>query len=288
MKPITKISLAAILLASVFVVGCGSSSCDKNLLSGPRAPAPPRVLAPARVPALVRGPAPVPALQIIIPVLLRSAATLSVSPVPAWYFQDNGGNSLTLSQNGAFVFTTPIALGSAYAVTVATQPSGQTLPCSVTSGAGTATANVTNVQITCGNTYSVGGVVSGLQGSGLVLQDNGGNNLTVSGTGNPSFTFPVPLPAGSTYAVTIIFNSTERPGSDLLSRKRFRNTDQQYQYSSDCLPRGRVHGWRFYRGPGRRGRRYRGVAEQRGRQLVRYRQQYQFYLPYLGDCRRRL
>ena len=205
MKPITKISLAAILLASVFVVGCGSSSCDKNLPLGAAGACTTSSSSSSSGSGSGSGSG------------TGSGTGTTANPGPftiggnvvgltgtGLVLQDNGGNSLTLSQNGAFVFTTPIPLGSAYAVTVATQPSGQTLPCSVTNGAGTATANVTNVQITCGNTYSVGGVVSGLQGSGLVLQDNGGNNLTVSGTGNPSFTFPVPLPAGSTYAVTIL------------------------------------------------------------------------------------
>ena len=49
-------------------------------------------------------------------------------------------------------------------------------------------ANVTNVAVTCTTnpTYSVGGRVSGLSGT-VVLQDNGGDNLTV--TANGSFTF---------------------------------------------------------------------------------------------------
>jgi hypothetical protein len=50
-----------------------------------------------------------------------------------------------------------------------------------------------------GPTYTIGGSVTG-ESSGLVLQDNGGDNLAVSGT---SFTFPTPLPSGATYAVTV-------------------------------------------------------------------------------------
>ena len=63
--------------------------------------------------------------------------------------QDNGGNNLTVSANGAFVFTTPIASGSTYAVTVLTQPSNPAQSCAVTDGSGTATADVTNVQVAC-------------------------------------------------------------------------------------------------------------------------------------------
>ena len=92
--------------------------------------------------------------------------------------QDNGGDNLTVTANGPFTFATNWPAGR-YAVTVKTQPAGQT--CTVASGSGTiAAANVTNVAVTCtAATYSVGGTVSGLSGS-VVLQDNGGDNLTVS------------------------------------------------------------------------------------------------------------
>ena len=52
-------------------------------------------------------------------------------------------------------------------------------------------------------TYAIGGKVSGLSASGLVLQDNGGDNLTVS-SGSTSFTFPTKLAGGAAYAVTIL------------------------------------------------------------------------------------
>jgi hypothetical protein len=118
--------------------------------------------------------------------------------------EDNGGDDLTTSQNGAFTFKVLITGGGNYTVVVKTQPANQALPCSVTNATGTAKANVTNVQVTCGNTFTVAGTVSGLQGSGLVLQDNGGDNLSVGGTGNVNFTFPTPLAGGASYAVTIL------------------------------------------------------------------------------------
>jgi glucuronoarabinoxylan endo-1,4-beta-xylanase len=52
-------------------------------------------------------------------------------------------------------------------------------------------------------TYTVGGSVSGLSGSGLVLQDNGGNNLTVAADAT-SFTFSTALASGSPYSVTVL------------------------------------------------------------------------------------
>jgi hypothetical protein len=52
-------------------------------------------------------------------------------------------------------------------------------------------------------TYTVGGALSGLTGTGsVVLQDNGGDNLTVSANGN--FTFATPLASGQTYYVTVL------------------------------------------------------------------------------------
>jgi hypothetical protein len=62
--------------------------------------------------------------------------------------QDNGANNLTLTANGAFTFTTAIAAAAPYAVSVLTQPSGQT--CTISNGSGTVgSANVTNVAVAC-------------------------------------------------------------------------------------------------------------------------------------------
>jgi hypothetical protein len=119
--------------------------------------------------------------------------------------QDNSGNNLAVSANGAFTFSNGLASGAAYSVTVLTQPTGQS--CSVTNFRGTATANVTNVQVTCSNiTYTIGGTVSGLTGTGLVLQDNGGNNLAVSADG--AFTFSNGLASGAAYSVTVLTQPT--------------------------------------------------------------------------------
>ena len=55
--------------------------------------------------------------------------------------------------------------------------------------------------------YKVGGVVSGLTGNGLVLQNNGGDDLSI--TGNGSFVFSTPLPADATYSVTVHTQPTD-------------------------------------------------------------------------------
>ena len=51
--------------------------------------------------------------------------------------------------------------------------------------------------------YSVGGTVSGLSGT-VVLQDNGGDDLSVSANG--SFTFATPVAGGAAYSVTVKTN----------------------------------------------------------------------------------
>ena len=118
--------------------------------------------------------------------------------------QDNGGNNLTVSANGAFTFSNSVASGATYSVTLPTQPTGQI--CTVTNGSGTASANVTNVQVVCSDVYTIGGTVSGLTGTGLVLQDNGGNNLAVSANG--SFTFSNSVASGAAYSVTVLTQPT--------------------------------------------------------------------------------
>ena len=64
--------------------------------------------------------------------------------------QDNGTDSLLVSNNGSFVFPTTLTNGASYSVTVFTQPPGKT--CLVTNGSGTfvpSLFDVTNVLVTC-------------------------------------------------------------------------------------------------------------------------------------------
>jgi 6-phosphogluconolactonase (cycloisomerase 2 family) len=121
---------------------------------------------------------------------------------------DNGGDTLTVAANATtFTFATPVASGANYAVTVGTQPTGET--CTVSGGSGTvASSNVTTVAVTCtAGKFTIGGTISGLTGTGLVLQDNGGDNLTVPANAT-TFTFATPLATGATYAVTVLTQPT--------------------------------------------------------------------------------
>lgn len=120
---------------------------------------------------------------------------------------DNAGAQVSVTSNGDFAFA-PIVSGTPYSVSVLTQPTSPVQTCVVTSGAGTvAAANVTSVRVVCTtNAYAVGGTVSGLSGTGLVLQDNGGDSLAVTSGG--SFAFATHVPSGSTYAVTVLSQPT--------------------------------------------------------------------------------
>jgi trimeric autotransporter adhesin len=120
--------------------------------------------------------------------------------------QNNGGDDLAIATNGKFRFASPIASGAAYSVTVKTQPSGPSQSCSVAKGSGTiGSADVTDVAVTCATgTFTIGGTVTGLQGSGLVLRNNGGDDLTIAGNG--SFQFAARLASGATYNVTVRTN----------------------------------------------------------------------------------
>jgi hypothetical protein len=116
--------------------------------------------------------------------------------------QNNAGDSLSITANGAFTFKTAVASGQPYSVSVSTPPSTPSQTCTVASGTGTAAANVTGVQVTCSTgTVSIGGNVVGLLGTGLTLQNNGGDNLSVAVSG--PFTFKTAIPLGATYLVTV-------------------------------------------------------------------------------------
>jgi len=113
--------------------------------------------------------------------------------------RNNGGDDLAVTASGPFTFKLSIANGASYAVTVASQPAGQF--CTVTNGSGTANADVTGVTVNCISDATIGGTVSGLNGT-LVLQNNGGNNLATATNG--TFQFTQKVAAGRPYAVSVL------------------------------------------------------------------------------------
>ena len=123
---------------------------------------------------------------------------------------DNGGNALKVESGRApypkFVFTQVLAAGANYNVTIGMQPIGQV--CTVASGSGTVSGDVTSVAVTCKNAATIGGTVSGLEaGERLVLLNNGGDALTLPnrfvGGSITTFVFSTALAPGATYDVTV-------------------------------------------------------------------------------------
>jgi hypothetical protein len=126
---------------------------------------------------------------------LASGATVTL--------QDNGSETLAVAANGSFTFATGIDGGGSYDVTILTQPAGQS--CTVNNGEGsvdTAADPISNVVVSCADTASVSGVVSGLAPGTAVTLSNGTQVLPVAANG--AFAFPGLLAPGTTYAVTIV------------------------------------------------------------------------------------
>ena len=92
--------------------------------------------------------------------------------------------------------------GAAYNVRVQTQPTGET--CSVTNGSGTvSTSNVTNVVVNCvAGGFTIGGSISGLSASGLVLLNNGDDATPIAANAT-QFVMKSPITDGGSYSITV-------------------------------------------------------------------------------------
>ncbi len=117
--------------------------------------------------------------------------------------KDNGTDQLFVTSNGTSPFATPVAAGAPYDVTVSGNPMAPiSEACTVTSGSGVASSNVT-VTVTCApNTFTVGGTLVGTPAGTVILQNNLGDNLPLT-SGGP-FSFATKESAGSAYSVTVL------------------------------------------------------------------------------------
>lgn len=99
----------------------------------------------------------------------------------------NGSVDLPITASGNFTFTTQLASGAAYAVSVVTQPSIPAQTCAVANGSGTiGSANVSNVTITCTTTPLT------------LASSTPANNATgIDRTGNLALVFSAPLDPAS-------------------------------------------------------------------------------------------
>ena len=107
--------------------------------------------------------------------------------------------ALGITTDGTYSFGS-FSSGTSYDITVRQQPVSQT--CTVTEGEGTLSASTT-VVVTCSSeSHTISGTVVGLySGQSVTLQNNSGDNLTVSS--NTTFSFTTKVGQGDTYLVTV-------------------------------------------------------------------------------------
>ncbi|MBX3202848.1 MAG: hypothetical protein KF894_32275, partial [Labilithrix sp.] len=186
----------AALLLGIVAVACGADDL----------PAGPELDAGA---AEDSGAAPVPGDDAGSP--SPSAPTFAVGGVVSGLLgtglvlQNNAGDDITVTASGTFVFATKLGVGAPFAVTVKAQPSSPPQTCVVTGGTGAvASADVSTVKVDCvTDAFTVGGNVTGLAaGNEVVLQNNGGDDVTVDADG--SFTFATPIESGESFDVGVL------------------------------------------------------------------------------------
>ena len=112
----------------------------------------------------------------------------------------NGTSNTTFAANANAVVLPRVVPGSSYSVTVVAQPPG--LTCRVSNGTGVAGTNdIGNVNVACVPNYSLGGSITGLTVSGLVLTN--GSDTVSPQANSTSFVFPTKVGNGFSYGVTI-------------------------------------------------------------------------------------
>ena len=107
--------------------------------------------------------------------------------------------ALGITTDGTYSFGS-FTSGTSYNITVRQQPVSQT--CTVTSGEGSLSDNTTIAVACSSESYTISGTVVGMLSSeSVTLQNNSGDNRTVSD--NTSFTFETKVASGLTYVVTV-------------------------------------------------------------------------------------
>ncbi|ABS25274.1 hypothetical protein [Anaeromyxobacter sp. Fw109-5] len=130
----------------------------------------------------------------------------------------NLGEDLSITADGPFAFSVRAVDGTPYEVTATQQPTTPPQLCSVTGGddghgSGTVHGgNVMSLVVRCelvATKYTIGGTVTGLHGSTLVLHSNLGEDLSITADG--PFAFSVRAADGTPYEVTAAQQPTTPP-----------------------------------------------------------------------------
>jgi hypothetical protein len=128
---------------------------------------------------------------------------------PRLVLQDNGGDDLQVNADGVYTFATRVADGGHYTVTV---QSSRPETCTVNHGSGRVPGADVTLAVTCSLVqYTIGGTVTGLTGTVVVMNDLVGrfpDTSSVSADG--AFTFPTKLFNGDGYH----FSVTSQPAGE--------------------------------------------------------------------------
>lgn len=117
--------------------------------------------------------------------------------------QNKGSDDLVIAVDGVHNFSKPVSYKENYVITVKTQPVDEV--CTVKNGSGIAVSAIASISVICSaleKTYTIGGVVTGLNPDEKVtLLNNDGDQLVIDA--NKSFTFVTPVAFNSGYKVTV-------------------------------------------------------------------------------------
>jgi len=117
--------------------------------------------------------------------------------------QNNDGDDLAISSNGAYTFKTLVPSRAKYVVTVKTPPANQA--CTVINGTGFAVGEIPAISVLCDSiekTHSIGGTVTGLQqGDTVVLLNNDNESIEIKADG--VFRFSTGAVVSSGYRVIV-------------------------------------------------------------------------------------
>jgi hypothetical protein len=112
------------------------------------------------------------------------------------------GPDLAVQENGPVTFAGRWAAGTTFSLTIGAQPSGPRQTCVVQYTHPEVQTSDELFAVACtADSYLLGGTVSGLQGGGLVLQNDGIDDLAVAADG--AFGFAQLVASGAAYAVTV-------------------------------------------------------------------------------------
>ena len=120
--------------------------------------------------------------------------------------QLNGQDDLAIGANGGFQFAQRVPEGLSYQVAVSQQPDQQVCTVMPDNAQLVGDADILDVEVECVTapgtiTHRLGGEVTGLAGSGLVLFNNGGDSLAISANG--PFEFDPVYVVGTTYEISV-------------------------------------------------------------------------------------